>query len=94
MEENGARGQDQHGQVDTYSASEAAEGIRRRDHLLAAALNRIPELASPSPSPSAERGSPETPAKKAPKGGTAPEPRPKPQTVTMRRSWWRRIVGG
>ncbi len=66
-----------------------AEEIRRRDHLLAAALERIPELEAPRD----ERGSPETPADE-PQGTQAPEPRPTPQKPVQRRSWWLRIIGG
>ncbi len=67
-----------------------AEEIRRRDHLLAAALDRIPELEAPAPS--AERGSPEMPADE-PQDMQAPEPRPTPQKPVQRRSWWARIIG-
>lgn len=62
-----------------------AEEIRRRDHLLAALTQRIPELEPVRDAPGARV----TPSDEPPKG-TAPEPTPKPQ----RRPWWRRIVGG
>ncbi|PLS83817.1 MAG: hypothetical protein CYG60_21210 [Actinobacteria bacterium] len=65
-----------------------AEEIRRRDHLLAAALERIPELETPRD----KRGSPDTPADE-PQGTQAPEPHPTPQK-SMRRPWWRRVFGG
>ncbi len=69
-----------------------AEEIRRRDHLFARALERIPELQAPRD----ERGSPETPADE-PQGTRAPEPRPTPQKPVQhheRRSWIRRVLGG
>jgi len=69
------------------------EEIRRRDHLLAAALERIPELL---PSPGTEpQESPQTVAEDA--GGSEPHPatqgrqegaEPRPE-----RSWWRRWFG-
>ncbi len=65
-----------------------AEEIRRRDHLFARALERIPELQAPRDAP----GSPETPADEPPKG-TPPPQRPTPQKPVQRRSFWQRIVG-
>ena len=63
------------------------EEIRRRDHLLAAALERIPELEAPQEPPEAA----ET-VEEAPEGA---EPRPAtggPQEGS-RRPFWRRIFG-
>jgi hypothetical protein len=56
-----------------------AEETRRKDHLLAAALERIPELEAPSE----PREAPETASEEPDKG--APPP-----TGEERRSWWRR----
>ena len=67
------------------------EELRRKDHLLAAALERIPELL---PGPDAEpREAPQTAAEEAdgvvntPSTGTAPQEGSEP------RSWWRRWFG-
>src|SRR5215217_9757988 len=60
------------------------EENRRKDHLLAAALERIPAIEGPSE----ERGSPEADA--APRSGTqAP-----PETPAEPLPWWRRMFGG
>ena len=66
------------------------EEIRRRDHLLAAALERIPELL---PSPGTEpQESPQTVAEDA--GGSEPHPATEgPQEGAEPRSWWRRWFG-
>src|SRR5215213_9608199 len=58
------------------------EEIRRRDHLLAAALERIPALEE---APSEGRESPVSSSGSAVKG-TAP---PEQQEPSQRRSWWR-----
>ncbi|MDP9477548.1 MAG: hypothetical protein M3R38_17995 [Actinomycetota bacterium] len=69
-----------------------AEEVRRRDHLLAAALERIPELEAASPPE--PPGEPES-AAEAEAGGTSPNAGASPQTATQRRSsWWRRLIGG
>jgi hypothetical protein len=67
------------------------EELRRKDHLLAAALKRIPELL---PSPDAEpRDAPETVAEE-PEGMDAPITSPASQEAAERRSsWWRRFFG-
>jgi Tfp pilus assembly protein FimV len=75
------------------------EEIRRRDHLLAAALERIPELEAPreSPTPSVEASEGAFPRSNAggAHGGTqgeaesAQEPRRSPWSP-----WWRRMFGG
>ena len=65
------------------------EEIRRRDHIIAGLVERIPEL-GPAWEP---RNGHET-ATEAPKG--APEPRPATggaQEGAERRSWWRRFFG-
>jgi hypothetical protein len=59
-----------------------AEETRRKDHLLAAALERIPELEAPSEA----RESPDT-AFEGADGGEPSEP-------VSQRSWWRRMFGG
>jgi hypothetical protein len=67
------------------------EEIRRRDHLLAVALQRIPELLMPGPDPEpreSPKRSPRTPGLSRPATGTLWRPR------CGGRSWWRRPVGG
>jgi hypothetical protein len=66
------------------------EEIRRRDHLLAAALERIPEIEAPQDAPRDERESPTEGA-----GTTSGTPGP-PEAETggeRRRSWWREFFG-
>jgi hypothetical protein len=58
------------------------EENRRKDHLLAAALERIPAIEAPE--------SPETPAESAPNTTGGPEA----ETPAEPRSWWRRVFGG
>jgi len=64
------------------------EEIRRRDHLLAAALERMPALEAPqepreSPTPSPEASE-----------GTTPQPeREEAEETAQPRPWWRRIIG-
>jgi hypothetical protein len=62
------------------------EENRRKDHLLAAALERIPALEPPAEA----RESPETDA--PPRSGT-PGP-PEAEELTESRPWWRRMFGG
>ena len=62
------------------------EENRRKDHLLAAALERIPAIEAPSE----ERGSPETDAAGRP-DTSAPTQQQTPAEV---RPWWRRMFGG
>jgi len=57
------------------------EENRRKDHLLAAALERIPAIEAPE--------SPETPA--APSASTAAPP--EAESTTEPRTWWRRVLG-
>ena len=61
------------------------EESRRKDHLLAAALERIPP-ALEAPAPAEPREAPET-ASETGAGGDVPP-------TEERRSWWRRIFGG
>jgi hypothetical protein len=64
------------------------EEIRRRDHLLAAALERIPAIEPPD-TPSEQRESSET-ASEEPHNTHAPQEQ---ETPTQRRSWWRAFFG-
>ncbi len=61
------------------------EENRRKDHLLAAALERIPAIESPEPQ--------DTPSEAEPRSysGTGAE---EPEEVTERRSWWARLWHG
>jgi len=62
------------------------EEIRRRDHLLAAALERIPAIEAPPDTPSDSRESPVSASDEAGDAGVPSEPeRPV--------SWWRRLFG-
>src|SRR5215208_1991632 len=62
------------------------EEIRRRDHLLAAALERIPAIEAPPDTPSDIRESPVSASDEAGDAGVPSEPeRPV--------SWWRRLFG-
>ena len=65
------------------------EEIRRRDHLLAAALERIPAIESPD-TPSEPRESSETSSQEPHSTHTPPEP----QEPSQRRSWWRAFFFG
>jgi hypothetical protein len=58
---------------------------RRKDHLLAAALERIPALEEPSE----PRESPGTVSEEAGKGTATPNQ----QEPSQRRSWWQRLFG-
>ncbi len=61
------------------------EEIRRRDHLLASALERIPAIEAPESPESAEPRS---------NTGTTPEEQEEPTSrPEQRRSWWRRMFG-
>jgi hypothetical protein len=65
------------------------EEARRKDHLLAAALERIPAIEAPQePSPET-RDSDLTPFEQAAKGATPPG-----DTEPPRASWWQRWFGG
>src|SRR5215212_10592443 len=64
------------------------EEIRRRDHLLAAALERIPAIEPPD-TPSEPRESSETSSQEPHSTHTPPEP----QEPSQRRSWWRAFFG-
>ena len=62
------------------------EEARRKDHLLAAALERIPAIEPPPDTPSEPGESPVT-ASEEPSDTQAPPEEGK-------RSWWRRLIGG
>jgi hypothetical protein len=66
------------------------EENRRKDHLLAAALDRIPEIEAPNQEPP---GAAE-PATEMPMGPTASEASEAAQEGSERRSWWQRLFGG
>jgi predicted ArsR family transcriptional regulator len=64
------------------------EELRRRDHLLAAALERIPAIEAPQEVPESPEGGAEAP------GSTSPPQEQQEQTSRAqeeRRSWWRRL---
>ena len=74
-----------------HREEEYREEARRKDHLLAAALERIPELPPP-----ASQGAPD-----APENGSDLRPGVDPlgddagpEAGVSRRSWWRRLFGG
>lgn len=75
-------------QVETLKSEVAAwrEEARRKDHLLAAALERIPALEPPEEEPSDARESSVTASEEE---GKSPAP-PEPETAESQ-SWWRRI---
>ncbi len=62
------------------------EESRRKDHLLAAALERIPAIEAP-------REAPQAPHEEA-EGRITPSTSGAPQEGSERRSWWRRIFEG
>jgi hypothetical protein len=69
----------------TRRSEEHREESRRKDHLLAAALERIPAIEPPQDTPPEPRESPTEPAEEEGKPKTPPD--------TERRSWWRRMFG-
>jgi hypothetical protein len=80
-------------QVSTLKSEVEAwrDEARRKDHLLAAALERIPAIEAPQePSPE-PRDSAETPFEKAAKGDPPPGDTEQPRAE---RSWWQRWFGG
>ena len=66
------------------------EEVRRRDHLLAAALERIPPQLEAPPEPQNQAGSAEPRSDKGTTGAEEPEE----ATERPRRGLWRRIFGG
>jgi hypothetical protein len=65
------------------------EEIRRRDHLLAAALERIPAIEAPQEAAPDPRGGRETAAEEPSKGDVPLEQ----EKEEDRRSWWQRWFG-
>ena len=65
------------------------EENRRKDHLLAAALDRIPEIEAPNQEPPGVA----EPATEMPMGPTASEASEAAQEAPERRSWWREFFG-
>jgi hypothetical protein len=62
------------------------EEARRKDHLLAAALERIPAIEAPEDTPREARGSPVPASEEQGKDDAPPEPE-------QRQSWWHRLFG-
>ncbi len=63
------------------------EAARRKDHLLAAALERIPAIEAPA---SPEKRESDLTVSPDPERGTTPGDRERP----AQRPWWRRVFGG
>jgi hypothetical protein len=68
------------------------EEIRRRDHLLAAALERIPALESPPGTPS-EQPQREPPVRVSEEARKDEESEEEPSSEAAGRSWWQRWFG-
>jgi hypothetical protein len=66
------------------------EANRENRRLLAAALERIPELEAPRETPADESGAPVPPSESADNGGVPPEQ----QEASQPRSWWQRFFLG
>jgi hypothetical protein len=65
--------------------------LRRKDHLLATALERIPAIEPPETPEASERaGEPSDTTTEEPRSATEEAQEPSPE----RRSWWHRIFGG
>lgn len=75
-------------QIDTLKQEvvDWKEEARRKDHLLAAALERIPAIEAPEESAPHARGSDLAASEEQGKGDAPPEPE-------QRRSWWQRFFG-
>jgi protein subunit release factor B len=69
----------------TRRSEEHREEMRRKDHLLAAALERIPAIEAPLDTPSEPREQPET--------ASETESKEEPP-AEERRPWWQRMFGG
>jgi hypothetical protein len=67
-------------------SEEHREEMRRKDHLLAATLERIPAIEAPAEEPSEPRESPVTTFEDEGKGEIPRE--------TEKRTWWQRMFGG
>ena len=71
-------------------SDEHREEMRRKDHLLAAALERIPAIESPTEELAEPRESAVTASEDTGKGTVPPES----AEGEMKRSWWQRLFGG
>ena len=76
----------------TRRSEEHREEIRRRDHLLAAALERIPAIEPPD-TPSEPRESPETASEEPYSTHAPPVPETPVSDAQHKRSWWRAFFG-
>ena len=76
----------------TRRSEEHREEIRRRDHLLAAALERIPAIEPPD-TPSETPESPETPSEEPYSTHAPPTPETPVSDAQHKRSWWRAFFG-
>jgi hypothetical protein len=65
------------------------EELRRKDHIIAALTERIPELPAPASSSQEATGAPEAHLEGAGRGDVPAEP----QEPSQRRSWWREFFG-
>jgi hypothetical protein len=70
------------------------EESRRKDHLLAAALERIPPALEEAPPEPRESPSPAGVAPDTPEPRSAAEGQQEPTSRPEERSWWRRMFGG
>ena len=78
----------------TRRSEEHREEIRRRDHLLAAALERIPAIeAPPDTTPSEPREAPETASEEPYSTHAPPVPETPVSDAQHKRSWWRAFFG-
>jgi hypothetical protein len=68
------------------------EEIRRRDHIIAGLVERVPAIEAPAASPEA-RDAPQA-ATEGPEGTHTPTTNGAPQEAAERRSWWRWWLGG
>jgi hypothetical protein len=68
-----------------------SEEIRRKDHIIAGLVNRVPELSAPASTDEA-RGVAQDAGEGKGRGDVPDAPR-EPQKPVQRRSWWRRWVG-
>jgi hypothetical protein len=67
------------------------EEARRKDHLLAAALDRIPAIEAPKEEPPDTRESPVTASESDAKGAAVPHESAESE---IKQSWWQRLFGG
>ncbi|MBA4117081.1 MAG: hypothetical protein H0X71_11795 [Rubrobacter sp.] len=75
---------------------EHREELRRKDHIIAGLVERVPELEAPDEMPARPRAN-EEPAQDAANGAAGPAPPAGDagaQNGSGRVSWWRRVFGG